>query len=94
MLIAQHTQFATRLLSVKKHVFFVFVFFITGYDCVCSKNGIPEFIVKSQRKDLAVLVTVSNMDGDDAYEAKLVGTFPNTMSYSGVRTDQTTVSRL
>uniref|UniRef100_A0A3B4FHA9 Integrin subunit alpha 6 n=1 Tax=Pundamilia nyererei TaxID=303518 RepID=A0A3B4FHA9_9CICH len=49
-----------------------------------SKNGIPEFIVKSQRKDLAVLVTVSNMNGDDAYEAKLVGTFPNTMSYSGM----------
>ncbi|XP_014264483.3 integrin alpha-6 isoform X2 [Maylandia zebra] len=59
-----------------------------------SKNGIPEFIVKSQRKDLAVLVTVSNMNGDDAYEAKLVGTFPNTMSYSGVRTDQTTMENL
>uniref|UniRef100_A0AAX7U3U0 Integrin alpha-2 domain-containing protein n=1 Tax=Astatotilapia calliptera TaxID=8154 RepID=A0AAX7U3U0_ASTCA len=58
------------------------------------KNGIPEFIVKSQRKDLAVLVTVSNMNGDDAYEAKLVGTFPNTMSYSGVRTDQTTMENL
>uniref|UniRef100_A0AAX7UX57 Integrin alpha-2 domain-containing protein n=1 Tax=Astatotilapia calliptera TaxID=8154 RepID=A0AAX7UX57_ASTCA len=45
-------------------------------------------------KDLAVLVTVSNMNGDDAYEAKLVGTFPNTMSYSGVRTDQTTMENL
>uniref|UniRef100_A0A669C3Z5 Integrin subunit alpha 6 n=1 Tax=Oreochromis niloticus TaxID=8128 RepID=A0A669C3Z5_ORENI len=49
-----------------------------------SENDIPEFIVKSQRKDLAVLVTVSNMNGNDAYEAKLVGTFPNTMSYSGM----------
>uniref|UniRef100_A0A669D9W9 Integrin subunit alpha 6 n=1 Tax=Oreochromis niloticus TaxID=8128 RepID=A0A669D9W9_ORENI len=42
-------------------------------------------------KDLAVLVTVSNMNGNDAYEAKLVGTFPNTMSYSGVRTDPKTM---
>uniref|UniRef100_I3JQ04 Integrin subunit alpha 6 n=1 Tax=Oreochromis niloticus TaxID=8128 RepID=I3JQ04_ORENI len=50
-----------------------------------------KFIVKSQRKDLAVLVTVSNMNGNDAYEAKLVGTFPNTMSYSGVRTDPKTM---
>lgn len=38
-----------------------------------------------QKKDLALLVTVTNLNGDDAYEAKLVGNFPNTLSYSGVR---------
>ncbi|XP_030613631.1 integrin alpha-6 isoform X2 [Archocentrus centrarchus] len=58
-----------------------------------SKNNIPEFIVNYEKKDLAVSVTVSNMNGDDAYEAKLVGSFPNTLSYSGVRSDQTTMEK-
>lgn len=38
-------------------------------------------------------VTVNNMNEDDAYEAKLVGTFPDTLSYSGVRSHQTTVNK-
>ncbi len=38
-----------------------------------------------ERKDLALEVKVSNMNGDDAYEAKLVGTFHDKLSYSGVR---------
>ncbi|XP_037542084.1 integrin alpha-6 [Nematolebias whitei] len=50
-----------------------------------SENNVPEFFLNYQKKDLALLVTVTNMNGDDAYEAKLVGNFPNTLSYSGVR---------
>ncbi|XP_053295061.1 integrin alpha-6 isoform X2 [Pleuronectes platessa] len=53
------------------------------------KNNVPEFHLNYERKDLAVRVTVNNMNGDDAYEAKLVGTFPDTLSYSGVRSQQT-----
>lgn len=37
------------------------------------------------RKDLALRVTVSNMGGDDAYEAKLLANFPGVLSYSGIR---------
>uniref|UniRef100_A0A8C4IWJ7 Integrin, alpha 6a n=1 Tax=Dicentrarchus labrax TaxID=13489 RepID=A0A8C4IWJ7_DICLA len=47
--------------------------------------NIPVFHLSYDRKDLALQVTVSNMNGDDAYEAKLVGTFRDTLSYSGVR---------
>uniref|UniRef100_A0A7N6A5N5 Integrin alpha-2 domain-containing protein n=1 Tax=Anabas testudineus TaxID=64144 RepID=A0A7N6A5N5_ANATE len=39
-------------------------------------------------RNLALQVTVNNMNGDDAYEAKLVGTFPDILSYSGVRSHQ------
>lgn len=53
--------------------------------CFCSENNVPVFFLNYQKKDLALLVTVTNMNGDDAYEAKLVGNFPNTLSYSGVR---------
>ncbi|XP_062258054.1 integrin alpha-6 isoform X1 [Platichthys flesus] len=53
------------------------------------KNNVPEFHLNYERKDLALRVTVNNMNGDDAYEAKLVGTFPDTLSYSGVRSQQT-----
>uniref|UniRef100_A0A672JKJ1 Integrin alpha-2 domain-containing protein n=1 Tax=Salarias fasciatus TaxID=181472 RepID=A0A672JKJ1_SALFA len=49
------------------------------------KNNLPEFHMNYERKDLAVRVTVSNMNGDDAYETKLVGSFPDTLPYSGVR---------
>ncbi|XP_013889875.1 integrin alpha-6 [Austrofundulus limnaeus] len=55
-----------------------------------SENNIPEFCLNYEKKDLALQVTVTNMNGDDAYEAKLVGSFPDTLSYSGVRS--TTVS--
>lgn len=55
-----------------------------------SKNNFPEFHVNYEKKDLAVQVTVSNMNGDDAYEAKLVGNFLDTLPYSGVRSRLTT----
>uniref|UniRef100_A0A8D3CGM7 Integrin subunit alpha 6 n=1 Tax=Scophthalmus maximus TaxID=52904 RepID=A0A8D3CGM7_SCOMX len=54
-------------------------------------NNIPVFHLNYERKDLALQVTVNNMNGDDAYEAKLVGTFPDTLSYSGVRSNQTPI---
>uniref|UniRef100_A0A665WQW9 Uncharacterized protein n=1 Tax=Echeneis naucrates TaxID=173247 RepID=A0A665WQW9_ECHNA len=60
----------------------------TSFLCVCSKNNIPVFHLNYERKDLALQVTVNNMNGDDAYEAKLVGTFPDSLSYSGVRSHQ------
>ncbi|KAF7215846.1 integrin alpha-6 isoform X1 [Nothobranchius furzeri] len=50
-----------------------------------SKNNIPEFHLNYEKKDLALQVIVTNTNGDDAYEAKLVGKFPETLSYSGVR---------
>lgn len=56
--------------------------------CTCSKNNIPVFYLNYERKNLALQVTVNNMNGDDAYEAKLVGTFPDVLSYSGVRSHQ------
>ncbi|KAM9850652.1 integrin alpha-6 [Aulostomus maculatus] len=53
------------------------------------KSNIPVFHLNYERKDLALRLTVNNMNGDDAYEAKLVGTFPDTLSYSGVRSHHT-----
>uniref|UniRef100_A0A7N8XW57 Integrin, alpha 6a n=1 Tax=Mastacembelus armatus TaxID=205130 RepID=A0A7N8XW57_9TELE len=59
------------------------------YSPLPIKNNIPVFYLNYERKDLALQVTVNNLNGDDAYEAKLVGTFPDTLSYSGVRSHQT-----
>lgn len=55
-------------------------------------NGVPVFHMNYERKNLVLQVTVRNMNGDDAYEAKLVGTFSDELSYSGVRSNQTAVS--
>ncbi|XP_072300550.1 integrin alpha-6 isoform X2 [Eucyclogobius newberryi] len=49
------------------------------------KDGLPVFYLNYEKKDLAVKVTVNNMNGDDAYEAKLTGVFPDNLTYSGVR---------
>lgn len=68
-------------LSIVKRLF-VFMY------CICSKNNIPVFNLNYERKNLALQVTVNNMNGDDAYEAKLVGNFPEMLSYSGVRSHQ------
>uniref|UniRef100_A0A8C7L4R8 Integrin subunit alpha 6 n=1 Tax=Oncorhynchus kisutch TaxID=8019 RepID=A0A8C7L4R8_ONCKI len=46
------------------------------------ENGLP-VISLSDQKDIALEVTVKNRNGDDAHEAKLVGMFPNALSYSG-----------
>ncbi|XP_059198646.1 integrin alpha-6 [Centropristis striata] len=63
------------------------------YSPLTIKNNVPVFYRNTEKKDLAVFVTVTNMNEDDAYEAKLVGTFPDTLSYSGVRSNQTTMEK-
>ncbi|RVE57996.1 hypothetical protein OJAV_G00204820 [Oryzias javanicus] len=49
-----------------------------------NKNNIAEFVLNYERKDLALLVNVTN-SGDYAFETKLVGSFPRGLEYSGVR---------
>uniref|UniRef100_A0A8C6UDH7 Integrin, alpha 6a n=1 Tax=Neogobius melanostomus TaxID=47308 RepID=A0A8C6UDH7_9GOBI len=49
------------------------------------KDGVPVFYRNFEKKDLVLKVTVNNINGDDAYEAKLSGTFSNNVTYSGVR---------
>ncbi|XP_074550667.1 integrin alpha-6 isoform X2 [Halichoeres trimaculatus] len=63
------------------------------YSPLPMKNNIPVFHLNYERKDLAVRVTVNNMNGDDAYEAKVVGSFPESLSYSGVRSPQTMLEK-
>ncbi|XP_016300936.1 integrin alpha-6-like [Sinocyclocheilus anshuiensis] len=48
------------------------------------ENGVP-VISLSDQKDIALEVTVRNRNGDDAHEAKLVGHFDESLSYSGFR---------
>ncbi|CAB1328499.1 unnamed protein product [Coregonus sp. 'balchen'] len=66
-----------------------------GNDNICQsnlqleQNGLP-VISLSDQKDIALEVTVKNKNGDDAHEAKLVGMFPNALSYSGFRSQKTT----
>ncbi|XP_063115356.1 integrin alpha-6 isoform X1 [Cavia porcellus] len=57
------------------------------------QKGVPELVLKDQ-KDIALEITVTNIpsdprnpkkDGDDAHEAKLIATFPDTLTYSAYR---------
>uniref|UniRef100_A0A9J8DDY8 Integrin subunit alpha 6 n=1 Tax=Cyprinus carpio carpio TaxID=630221 RepID=A0A9J8DDY8_CYPCA len=48
------------------------------------EKGVP-VISLSDQKDIALEVTVRNRNGDDAHEAKLVGHFDESLSYSGFR---------
>uniref|UniRef100_A0A8C7ZZN3 Integrin, alpha 6a n=1 Tax=Oryzias sinensis TaxID=183150 RepID=A0A8C7ZZN3_9TELE len=41
-----------------------------------NKNNVAEFVLNYERKDLALLVNVTNSGGDYAYETKLAGSFP------------------
>ncbi|XP_068602548.1 integrin alpha-6 [Brachionichthys hirsutus] len=59
------------------------------YSPLPTKRSVPVFHLDDDRKDLAVRLTVHNVNGDDAYEAKLLGTFPGTLPYSGVRSQET-----
>ncbi|XP_018423477.1 PREDICTED: integrin alpha-7 [Nanorana parkeri] len=61
------------------------------------ENDVPVFALTDQ-KDIILKITVNNipsdlqnpqLDGDDAHEAQLIATFPDTMSYSGVRPFET-----
>uniref|UniRef100_A0A8C5GPN0 Integrin alpha-6-like n=1 Tax=Gouania willdenowi TaxID=441366 RepID=A0A8C5GPN0_GOUWI len=58
-----------------------------------SKENFPEFHLNYEKKDLAIRVTVTNINGDDAYEAKLVANFFDIVSYSGVRSHRTTTEK-
>ena len=67
--------------------FVIFLFFFN------SQKGVPELVLKDQ-KDIALEITVTNSpsnpknptkDGDDAHEAKLIATFPDTLTYSAYR---------
>ncbi|KAJ8255406.1 hypothetical protein GJAV_G00204530 [Gymnothorax javanicus] len=49
-----------------------------------TENGVAIFSLSNQ-KEIALEVTVKNNGGDDAYEARLVGMFPSSLSYSGFR---------
>ncbi|XP_067405337.1 integrin alpha-6 isoform X1 [Emydura macquarii macquarii] len=57
------------------------------------KNNVPELVLKDQ-KDIALEITVTNnpseakspqKDGEDAHEAKLIATFPDSLTYSAFR---------
>ncbi|EMP35108.1 Integrin alpha-6 [Chelonia mydas] len=58
-----------------------------------SENNVPVLVLKDQR-DIALEITVTNnpsdpknlqKDGEDAHEAKLVATFPDSLTYSAFR---------
>lgn len=40
----------------------------------------------SNQKEIALEITVTNKDGDDAHEASLIASFPRSLSYSAYRT--------
>ncbi|XP_051938758.1 integrin alpha-6 isoform X3 [Hippocampus zosterae] len=63
------------------------------YSPLPTRDNVSVFHLTYERKDLALRLTVSNMNGDDAYEAKLMGSFPDTLSYSGVRSHRTTMDK-
>ncbi|XP_014809938.1 PREDICTED: integrin alpha-6 isoform X2 [Calidris pugnax] len=57
------------------------------------ENGTPVLVLKDQ-KDIALEITITNnpsdarnpqKDGEDAYEAKLIATFPDSLTYSAFR---------
>ncbi|XP_062354690.1 integrin alpha-6 isoform X4 [Cinclus cinclus] len=57
------------------------------------ENGVPVLVLRDQ-KDIALEITVTNnpsdvknpqKDGEDAYEAKLIATFPDSLTYSAFR---------
>lgn len=48
------------------------------------ENGVPVVSLRDQ-KDIALEITVTNQNGDDAHEATLVATFPPSLSYSASR---------
>ncbi|XP_046693527.1 integrin alpha-6b isoform X2 [Silurus meridionalis] len=49
------------------------------------ENGVP-VISLSHQQEIALGVTVTNKNGDDAYESVLTASFSNSLSYSAIRT--------
>ncbi|XP_035526753.1 integrin alpha-6-like isoform X1 [Morone saxatilis] len=48
------------------------------------ENGVP-VISLSDQKNIALEVTVTNLNGDDAYEASVIASFPSSLTYSTYR---------
>uniref|UniRef100_A0A3Q3W2U0 Uncharacterized protein n=1 Tax=Mola mola TaxID=94237 RepID=A0A3Q3W2U0_MOLML len=48
------------------------------------ENGLP-LISLSDQKDIALEVKVTNLNGDDAYEASVLASFPTSLTYSAFR---------
>ncbi|XP_047225356.1 integrin alpha-6-like isoform X3 [Girardinichthys multiradiatus] len=48
------------------------------------ENDVPVISLSSQ-KDIALEVTVTNLNGDDAYEASVIANFPSSLTYSAYR---------
>ncbi|XP_041848490.1 integrin alpha-6b [Melanotaenia boesemani] len=48
------------------------------------ENDVP-VILLSDQKDIALEVTVTNLGGDDAYEASVIALLPRSLTYSGFR---------
>uniref|UniRef100_UPI003AAEF7D7 integrin alpha-6-like n=1 Tax=Centroberyx gerrardi TaxID=166262 RepID=UPI003AAEF7D7 len=48
------------------------------------KDGLP-VVTLSDQKDIALEITVTNQNGDDAYEASVVASFPRALTYSAFR---------
>ncbi|XP_076601774.1 integrin alpha-6-like isoform X1 [Chaetodon auriga] len=48
------------------------------------ENGVP-VISLSDQKDIALEVKVTNLNGDDAYEASVLASFPRSLTYSAFR---------
>lgn len=80
--------FLLKVIETVLKTLIVFLFFL-----FTSQKGVPELVLKDQ-KDIALEITVTNSpsdlrnptkDGDDAHEAKLIATFPDTLTYSAYR---------
>ncbi|KAM4605583.1 integrin alpha-6-like [Polymixia lowei] len=50
-----------------------------------KENGVPVLSLSDQ-KDIALEITVTNLNGDDAYEASVTASLPPSLSYSAFRT--------
>uniref|UniRef100_A0A3Q3WNG7 Uncharacterized protein n=1 Tax=Mola mola TaxID=94237 RepID=A0A3Q3WNG7_MOLML len=58
---------------------------------VQRENGLP-LISLSDQKDIALEVKVTNLNGDDAYEASVLASFPTSLTYSAFRRKVTCVA--
>lgn len=65
---------------------------LLAYFVVWNRKNDIAVVSLSDQKDIALEVTVKNRNGDDAHEAKLMGWFGDSLSYSGFRSQKTTVS--
>ncbi|KAJ8349831.1 hypothetical protein SKAU_G00249610 [Synaphobranchus kaupii] len=57
------------------------------------EDGVPVMSL-SEQKDIALEVTVTNKNGEDAHDARLVGSFPPALRYSAFHTQRATDKQL